>query len=146
VQYHALPQEYSQTAFVQRVGHVNAPRAHAHLFEPESSLWIFWLAVFIKTLRLTLPYPFLYNNADNLTSPKIYDMRQFLQFVNIFVMVLLIIIIALQNKSSGLSNVFGGGGNIVQTRRGFDKWLFYATIVFGTLFVGINVVFLFLKQ
>jgi protein translocase SecG subunit len=67
------------------------------------------------------------------------------RFVNILVMLLLIIVIALQNKSSGLSNVFGGGGNIVQTRRGFEKWLFYATIVLGIIFMGINVGFLFTK-
>lgn len=68
-----------------------------------------------------------------------------LKFVNILVMILLIIVISLQNKSSGLSNVFGGAGNIVQTRRGFEKWLFYATIVLGILFVVINVSFLFTK-
>lgn len=72
-------------------------------------------------------------------------MKNFLQFANIVVMVFLIIIIALQNKSSGLSNVFGGGGNIVATRRGFEKWLFYATIIFGILFVGLNISFLFFK-
>ena len=69
-----------------------------------------------------------------------------LKFVNILVMILLIIVISLQNKSSGLSNVFGGAGNIVQTRRGFEKWLFYATIVLGILFVVINVSFLFVKS
>lgn len=71
--------------------------------------------------------------------------HQILQFINILVMVLLIIVIALQNKSSGLSNVFGGSGNIVQTRRGFEKWLFYATIVLGIIFMVINVSFLFIK-
>ncbi len=73
------------------------------------------------------------------------SLSQALKFVDILVMVLLVIVISLQNKSAGLSNVFGGAGNIVQTRRGFDKWLFYATIVLGALFVLINVVFLFLK-
>lgn len=72
-------------------------------------------------------------------------MNKVLQFANIIVMVLLIIIVSLQNKSSGLSSVFGGGGNIVQTRRGFEKWLFYATIIVGILFIGINVSFLFLR-
>jgi protein translocase SecG subunit len=71
-------------------------------------------------------------------------MAKYLQFANIVVMVFLIIIVSLQNKSSGLSNVFGGGGNIVQTRRGFEKWLFYATIVVGIIFVGLNISFLFL--
>ena len=68
-----------------------------------------------------------------------------LKFTDILVMALLIIVIALQSKSSGLSNVFGGGGNIVQTRRGFEKWLFYATIVLGIIFMAINVASLFIK-
>ena len=67
------------------------------------------------------------------------------KFFNIIVMLILIIVISLQNKSSGLSNVFGGSGNIVQTRRGFEKWLFYATIVLGSLFILINIAFLFSK-
>lgn len=67
------------------------------------------------------------------------------KFLNVIVMVILIVVIALQNKSSGLSNVFGGAGNIVQTRRGFEKWLFYATIVLGILFMAINIGFLFSK-
>ena len=72
-------------------------------------------------------------------------MRQLLQFANIVVMVVLIIVITLQSKSSGLGNVFGGGGGVVSTRRGFEKWLFYATIILGILFVGINISFLFIK-
>jgi len=67
------------------------------------------------------------------------------KFLNIIVMLILILVIALQNKSSGLSNVFGGAGNIVQTRRGFEKWLFYATIILGVLFIGLNIAFLFSK-
>lgn len=68
-----------------------------------------------------------------------------LKFFDIIVMVLLVVVITLQNKSSGLSNVFGGAGNIVQTRRGFEKWLFYATIILGIIFVILNISFLFLK-
>lgn len=60
-------------------------------------------------------------------------------------MVLLIITVALQSKDAGLSNVFGGSGSVASTRRGFEKWLFYATIVLGILFVGINISFLFIK-
>ncbi len=66
-----------------------------------------------------------------------------LKFVDILVMIVLIIVVALQNKSSGLSNVFGGAGNIVATRRGFEKWLFYATIILGTTFVAINIGLIF---
>ena len=66
-------------------------------------------------------------------------------FLDVAVMILLIISVSMQNKSSGLSNVFGGAGNIVQTRRGFEKWLFYATIVLGLMFVGINLMLVLLK-
>jgi len=66
-----------------------------------------------------------------------------LKFANILIMVLLIVVIAVQNKSSGLSNVFGGAGNIVQTRRGFEKWLFFATIVLGIIFLALNLTLLF---
>ncbi len=67
------------------------------------------------------------------------------RFIDIIVMVILIIVIALQNKSAGLSTVFGGSGNITQTRRGFEKWLFYATVILGVLFILINISFLFIK-
>ena len=73
------------------------------------------------------------------------SLLQIFRFLDILVMVLLIIVVSLQNKSSGLSTVFGGAGNIVQTRRGFEKWLFYATIVLGVLFIAVNISFLFVK-
>ena len=73
------------------------------------------------------------------------NLSQILKLLDILVMVALVLVISLQNKSSGLSTVFGGAGNIVQTRRGFEKWLFYATIILGIVFVAINISFLFLK-
>ncbi|HEX3096000.1 MAG TPA: preprotein translocase subunit SecG [Patescibacteria group bacterium] len=69
-----------------------------------------------------------------------------LTIVDMVVMVSLIIVVSLQNKSSGLSNVFGGGGNVVATRRGSDKWLFYATIVLGVLFAGISLAVVLLSK
>lgn len=69
-----------------------------------------------------------------------------LTIVDMVVMVALIIVVALQNKSAGLSNVFGGGGNVVSTRRGSDKWLFYATIVLGVLFAGISLAIVLLSK
>lgn len=64
---------------------------------------------------------------------------QILQLANIIVMALLIIFIIMQNRSQGLSTVFGGSGGISATRRGFEKWIFYATIVVSILFVGLSV-------
>ena len=73
-------------------------------------------------------------------------LSQILTIVNMVVMVALIIMITLQNRSSGLSGVFGGGGGIVQTRRGFEKWLFYTTAIFGFLFVGLTITVLLLNK
>lgn len=72
-------------------------------------------------------------------------MKNIIQFANIVVMVLLIITIALQNKSSGLSNVFGGAGNVVQSRRGFEKWLFFSTIFLGTAFTLLSIALFVLR-
>lgn len=66
--------------------------------------------------------------------------------VNIVVMLVLIMLITLQNRSSGLSTVFGGSSGITQTRRGVEKWMFYATIVCAVLFAGLSVAHLFVKN
>lgn len=51
--------------------------------------------------------------------------------------VLLIVSILLQNRGTGLSETFGGGGNAsYQTKRGFDKFLFRGSIVLAILFLG----------
>lgn len=70
---------------------------------------------------------------------------QIVLFVNIIVSVLLIAFIALQNRGTGVSSVFGGSGNIVQARRGVEKWLFVTTIIFAVLFVGLSVTSIILK-
>ncbi len=73
------------------------------------------------------------------------NLAYILTIIDMVVMVLLIITVTLQNKSAGLSNVFGGGG-VVTTRRGSDKWLFYATIVLGVLFAGISLTIVLLNR
>lgn len=39
-----------------------------------------------------------------------------------------------------MSGIFGGGGNIYQTKRGLEKNLFVATIVVSIVFLGISLV------
>lgn len=74
------------------------------------------------------------------------NLAYILTIADMVIMVSLVISVSLQNKSSGLSNVFGGGGNVVSTRRGSEKWLFYATIVLGVLFAGLSLTIVLLSK
>jgi protein translocase SecG subunit len=50
--------------------------------------------------------------------------------------VILIALVMLQERSSGLSGVFGGGmqDSSYQTRRGLERGIFWATIVMAVVF------------
>lgn len=48
--------------------------------------------------------------------------------------VLLIVLILLQQRGSGLGSAFGGEGNVYRSRRGIEKFLFYGTILIAFLF------------
>lgn len=74
------------------------------------------------------------------------NLLQILTFINMATMVGLVIVIAMQRKGAGLSTVFGGSGSIAQTRRGFEKWLFYATIVLAVIFVALSTAAVFLDK
>jgi len=58
--------------------------------------------------------------------------------IQVILSVLLILVILLQQKGSGLGGVFGGSGNVYSTKRGVDKILFYATIVIAIIFFGFS--------
>ncbi|MCK5080939.1 MAG: preprotein translocase subunit SecG [Candidatus Moranbacteria bacterium] len=60
----------------------------------------------------------------------------------LIISILLIGAVLLQNRGSGLSNTFGGGGGGFHTKRGVEKFLFTATIVLGTLFILNSIAFL----
>ena len=58
--------------------------------------------------------------------------------IQIILSVLIIALILLQERSSGISGLLGGdGGGFYQTRRGMEKTIFYATIVLVVVFVGL---------
>ncbi|TAN34031.1 preprotein translocase subunit SecG [Patescibacteria group bacterium] len=54
--------------------------------------------------------------------------------IQVILAALLVAVILLQQKGSGLSGVFGGSSNIYSTKRGVDKILHYSTIVISSLF------------
>ena len=60
------------------------------------------------------------------------------KIVQIAIAILLTLSILLQNKGASLSGVFGGSGNVYLSKRGFDKILFYASIVFAILFLAVS--------
>ncbi len=47
---------------------------------------------------------------------------------------ILILLILLQAKGSGLGSAFGGEGNVYRTKRGLEKGLFVLTIIVAVLF------------
>lgn len=54
--------------------------------------------------------------------------------VQISLSVLLVTLILLQSKGSGLSSAFGGDSNVYSTKRGAERVIFIVTIVVAILF------------
>jgi preprotein translocase subunit SecG len=57
-----------------------------------------------------------------------------LPIAQIAIAVVLMVLILIQGKGSGLSGVFGGEGNIYRTKRGAERVIFVTTIVMAVLF------------
>jgi preprotein translocase subunit SecG len=61
-----------------------------------------------------------------------------LRWVQFIVGVLLIVLILLQSKGSGLGTVFGGENSVFRTRRGVEKLLFNFTIYVSAAFLFVS--------
>lgn len=61
--------------------------------------------------------------------------KNFLSIFQIIISIGLIGLILIQAKGSGLGSTFGGESGFYRTKRGFEKLLFYTTIVFVALFL-----------
>ncbi|MAF25094.1 preprotein translocase subunit SecG [bacterium] len=59
----------------------------------------------------------------------------FLDVIQVIIAVLLIAVILLQNRGTGLGGAFGGGGEVFTAKRGPEKKLYYATIVLAIAFL-----------
>jgi protein translocase SecG subunit len=73
-------------------------------------------------------------------------MFQAIQYGQIVIAILVIAVILMQNRGSGVSAVFGGGESVTHTKRGAEKWLFNATIALVLLFIALGVVSLILQN
>ena len=72
-------------------------------------------------------------------------MIHILTFAQMTISLLLIAGILLQQRSGGLSHVFGGTGGLYRTRRGVERSIFIATIVLAVLFIATAVLNIILR-
>ena len=63
-------------------------------------------------------------------------LKSILPILQIIISVLLITVVLLQSRGTGLSGVFGGSGNVFRTKRGIEKTLHILTIIFSVIFFG----------
>ncbi len=68
------------------------------------------------------------------------DIHQMLFFAQIAVSVILIILIAVQQRGTALGSAFGGGGEFYSARRGIQKKIYYATVGIAGLFIILGIV------
>lgn len=69
-----------------------------------------------------------------------------ISILQIIISIILIVLILLQERGSGLSGVFGGSeGGFYQTRRGLEKIIFITTIILIVSLAGLSLVDIFLK-
>lgn len=61
--------------------------------------------------------------------------RQIIDLIQIILGVILITLIILQSKGTGLGSTFGGDMGFYGTKRGAEKMLFMLTIVIATVFL-----------
>lgn len=62
-------------------------------------------------------------------------MNTAISIIQIVLAILLILVIIIQQKGSGLGTSFGGDMSFYRTKRGAEKLLFYATIVISVAFI-----------
>ncbi|HSE56517.1 MAG TPA: preprotein translocase subunit SecG [Candidatus Paceibacterota bacterium] len=73
-------------------------------------------------------------------------MSHFIPYLQLGAALLLIVLVVLQRSSGDIGGAFGGdGAEFFRTRRGFEKFLFIATIVIAVIFVATSAGVLLLK-
>lgn len=72
---------------------------------------------------------------------------EFLPYIEIILSVVLVTAILLQQSSAGVGGALGGdsGGSLHHTRRGFERLLFYVTIICAILFAVLALISIVVK-
>ncbi len=73
-------------------------------------------------------------------------MHKILNLIQIIISILLITAILLQPRGSGLSSIFGGGGEVFRTKRGMEKTVFIMTIILAVIFLALGIIRLVVNQ
>lgn len=73
-------------------------------------------------------------------------MNTLLYCLQIAVSIILIVLIAIQQRGAALGAGFGGGGEIYSTKRGAQKKIYYATIAAATIFLVLGVLYILLPN
>lgn len=68
-----------------------------------------------------------------------------LAIIQVILSLLLIVTIILQQRGSEAGIAFGGGGESFRSKRGLERFLFYATIVLAVLFAANSILTLVLQ-
>jgi len=67
-------------------------------------------------------------------------MKNMIMIAQLVIGLIIIVLIAIQQKGGGLSSVFGGSsGGDFSTRRGIEKYLHFFTIFLTTIFIVLSV-------
>lgn len=70
-------------------------------------------------------------------------MQNILSILQVIVASLMVVVILLQAKGSGLSTVFGGEGGFYRSKRGVEKLFVYLTIILAILFFVLSIALIF---
>lgn len=62
-------------------------------------------------------------------------LKPVISLIQIILGILLILVIIIQQKGSGIGTAFGGDLSFYRTKRGAEKLLFYATIAIACIFI-----------
>lgn len=68
-----------------------------------------------------------------------------LKTFQLIVSMLLILLIMVQNRTSGLSSASGNSQTVSTTKRGAEKFMYRLTVVVAILFVGSSLAFIFVR-
>jgi len=66
-------------------------------------------------------------------------MNTILFYSQVATSIILIVLIAIQQRGAALGSGFGGGGEVYSTKRGAQKKIYYATIALATIFLVLGV-------